>query len=164
MTRRVFFLLALCVSVSVGAGENSLQMVGQARLTFMFWPIYDSRLYSPDGNFREGQRPLRLEIQYLRDITASELVAQTRNEWERLQPLSADEQLWLTSLARIWPDVSENDVLALELDEGGGSTFLLNGQRLGGIDDPAFGSRFLGIWLSPDTSRPQLRRSLIGMN
>ena len=164
MTRRVFFLLALWVSVSVSAGENSLQMVGQARLTFMFWPIYDSRLYSPDGSFREGQRPLRLEIQYLRDITASELVVQTRNEWERLQPLSADEQLWLTSLSRMWPDVSENDVLALELDEGGGSTFLLNGQRLGGIDDPAFGSRFLGIWLSPDTSRPQLRRSLIGMN
>jgi hypothetical protein len=163
MSRRFFFALAF-VSMGALAGQDNLQMVGEARLKFMFWPVYDSRLYSADGQFREGQRPLRLELEYLREIAAPELVAQTRVEWERLQPLSADEELWLQSLSRIWPNVSENDVLALELDAEGGSTFLFNGQRLGGIDNPAFGQRFLAIWLSPDTSRPQLRRALIGVN
>jgi hypothetical protein len=50
------------------------------------------------------------------------------------------------------------------MSESGRSTFLLNGKPLGSIDDPQFGPSFLAIWLSPDTSRPELRRSLIGMN
>ena len=36
------------------------------------------------------------------------------------------------------------------------------GQTLGGIEDPDFGRHFLNIWLSPDTSRPELRLALIG--
>ena len=62
----------------------------------------------------------------------------------------------------MWPDVKENDVLALVLDGGNKSTFLLNGEPLGSIDEPAFGQRFLDIWLSPETSRPELRLALIG--
>jgi hypothetical protein len=64
----------------------------------------------------------------------------------------------------MWPDVREDDVLALEMSASGRSTFLLNGKPLGSIDDPEFGPSFLAIWLSPDTSRPELRRLLIGMN
>ena len=42
------------------------------------------------------------------------------------------------------------------------STFLFNGNAIGTIGDPQFGEDFAGIWLSPDTTRPALRRQLIG--
>jgi len=50
------------------------------------------------------------------------------------------------------------------VDEQERSTFLLSGEPLGQIVDPEFGENFLGIWLSPDTSRPELRLSLLGIN
>ncbi len=159
-----FSLCLLALLLGGNAQAEQLQLVGQARLEVLFWSIYDSRLYTTDGRYSEGQRPLRLELEYLRDIEAADLVEQTRNEWQHLQLRADEKELWLQELARLWPDVREDDVLALEMSESGRSTFLLNGKPLGSIDDPQFGPSFLAIWLSPDTSRPELRRSLIGMN
>jgi len=150
-----------CCTAAVGAGEN-LKLVGQARLQYLFWPIYESRLYSPDGSYHESTRPLRLEIEYLRDIEAVELVEQTRSEWQRLPRVPAARQLWLEELSGLLPDVRPGDVLAVELDHREQSLFFCNDQYLGRITDPAFGRNFLAIWLSPESSRPELRRSLIG--
>lgn len=44
----------------------------------------------------------------------------------------------------------------------GSSTFYRNGEQLGVIADPGFGRQFLDIWLSPNTSRPELRLALTG--
>jgi len=159
-----FSLCLLALLLAGNAQAEQLQLVGQARLEVLFWSIYDSRLYTADGSYSDGQRPLRLELEYLRDIEAADLVEHTRNEWQHLQLRADEKDLWLQELARLWPDVREDDVLALEMSESGRSTFLLNGKPLGSIDDPQFGPSFLAIWLSPDTSRPELRRSLIGMN
>jgi len=152
---------ALLLGAMVRADGETLQMVGQARLNVLFWPVYDSRLYSPDGSYAEGSRPLRLEIQYLRAVRAQDLLEQTRKEWQRLGTGVAQQQ-WLAALEQIWPDVGENDVLSLVLDEQDRSTFLLNGSPLGTIEDPAFGRELLAIWLSPETSRPELRLALLG--
>jgi hypothetical protein len=64
--------------------------------------------------------------------------------------------------SQIWPDVRENDVIALELREDRSSEFYVNGRPAGTIPDPLFGQQFLDIWLSPDTTRPQLRAQLLG--
>ncbi|PLW83673.1 hypothetical protein CWI75_04820 [Kineobactrum sediminis] len=154
-------ILAALLAAATQASDN-LEMVGEARLSVMFWSVYDSRLYSEDGRYDPGQRPLRLEIEYLRDISASALVDRTGEEWDHLNLNHEGSQAWLEELRGLWPDVTKNDVLALDLDEQNRSTFLLNGEPLGVIEDPAFGEHFLAIWLSPDTSRPALRRALIG--
>jgi hypothetical protein len=39
--------------------------------------------------------------------------------------------------------------------------FLLNGQPAGEIRDPEFARLFFGIWLSPRTSEPAMRRALL---
>jgi len=138
-------------------------MVGQARLDFMIWPIYDSRLYSVDGNYQEGQLPLRLEIQYLRDVNAVDLVKHTQSEWQRQGLSPAGQQQWLAALSRLLPSVKKNDVLTLLVDEQGSSAFSVNGEPLGRIEDPHFGQHFLAIWLSPNTTRPELRQALLGL-
>lgn len=160
--RCALLAFALVVSAAARADGDALQMVGQARLEVLWWPVYESRLYSPDGDYVEGVRPLRLEIQYLRDVEAQDLVDHTRKEWRRLGVEGSQSQQWLQTLARLWPDVRKNDLLALVLDEQDRGTFYLNGKALGTIDDPGFGEDFLAIWLSPETSQPDLRLALIG--
>jgi len=39
--------------------------------------------------------------------------------------------------------------------------FLLNGKPYGEVRDPEFAPLFFGIWLSPATSEPALRQSLL---
>tara|TARA_R110001592_G_scaffold337300_1_gene623569 strand:+ start:177471 stop:177965 length:495 start_codon:yes stop_codon:yes gene_type:complete len=162
MNRAGLVLLAALFSLPVAADDGRWLLVGEAQLKVLFWPVYNSRLYSADGEYLEGQRPLRLEIQYLRDVAAADLVENTQSEWDRLPAASLKSEQWLQTLAQIWPDVGVDDVLELQVDEAGRSAFLMNSQPLGGIDDPDFGKHFLNIWLSPDTSRPELRLALIG--
>jgi len=163
MGRYFLLVLALIICNRAAASAGSLQMVGQARLDFMIWPIYDSRLYSVDGNYQEGQLPLRLEIQYLRDVDAVDLVKHTQSEWQRQGLSHVGEQQWLATLSRLLPSVKKNDVLTLLVDEQGGSAFSVNGEPLGRIEDPHFGQHFLAIWLSPNTTRPELRQALLGL-
>ena len=162
MSRAGLMLLAALCSLPLAANDGRWLLVGEAQLKVLFWPVYNSRLYSGDGGYREGQRPLRLEIQYLRDVAGSDLVENTQNEWARLPLVPAKSAQWLQALSHMWPDVGVDDVLELQVDEQGRSAFRMNGQPLGGIEDPDFSKHFLNIWLSPDTSRPALRLALIG--
>ena len=44
---------------------------------------------------------------------------------------------------------------------GTGAVFWSNGRMLGEVRDPVFARLFFGIWLSTQTSEPQLRRALL---
>lgn len=172
MSRLNSLLLALLLCFTVAPAHAAvelrqepgltLELVGEARLKVLFWPIYDSRLYSADGVYQRGQRPLRFEITYLRDVRAVDLVARTEQEWRNMGKAGAPYSDWLQELARIWPDISRDDVLALHIDADNRSLFTLNGEPLGGIEETAFGAQFMDIWLSPETSRPAIRAALTG--
>lgn len=150
------------LSFALQAAEAELEKVGEARLKVMLWSVYDSRLYAPGGQYERGMRPLKLEIEYLRDISAEDLVKRTGKEWEDMGLSHERQGEWLQQLRSLWPDVSKNDVLTLELDANSHATFYSNDERLGTIEDGAFGQHFIDIWLSPETSRPELRLALIG--
>ncbi|MEP0203927.1 MAG: chalcone isomerase family protein [Halioglobus sp.] len=160
--RALVSLILLIVALPVVANGDALTKVGEAKLKVLFWDVYNSTLYSDNGRYREGQVPLRLDIQYLLDIESNELVARTAQEWDELGLEHENREEWLTNLSNLWPDVSKDDVLTIELDDNNRSTFYRNGELLGTIEDRAFGASFIDIWLSPDTTRPKLRTSLIG--
>jgi len=153
---------AISVAPTLQASEEELKKVGEARLKVLFWSIYDSRLYAPGGTYERGKRPLKLEIEYLRDISAEDLVKRTGEEWESLGVTHERQNEWMQQLLTLWPDINKNDVLALELDNDSDATFYFNGERLGRIEDDDFGQHFIDIWLSPETSRPRVRLGLIG--
>lgn len=148
-------------AASLGSAQEPLAQCGSARLKVMFWDVYESTLYTPGGVWREGVRPLRLEIRYLRDIAALDLVKQTGKEWRAQDKSGPEHTVWQGELLGMWPDVQAGDVIALALDTEGRSTFYFNGDAIGNIADPRFGEDFAGIWLSADTSRPGLRAQLI---
>lgn len=154
--------LVLLPGLTFASTQPHLQLVGEARLSVLFRDVYDSRLYTEDGRYREGQRPLRLEIRYLMDFKVDTLVEQTAKEWDHLKVDHPNRKDWLKQLHALWPDVDKGDTITLELGDNQASHFYLNDVPLGSVDDAAFGRHFVAIWLSPDTSRPRVREALLG--
>lgn len=150
--------------MQMSAIEAPLQLRGQATLRVMFWRIYDSALMTPNGDWWPGIRPLRLEIRYRRAIRADRLVEQTEKEWSAQGIDHPRKAAWLSELGSLWPDVQPGDALNFEVTTQERGIFTLNGEILGAIDDPDFSSAFLAIWLSPDTTQPELRAKLIGFD
>lgn len=149
-------------ALSTEATSVPLEFRGQAKLSVLLWDVYESRLYTPGGEWAPGIRPLKLEIRYLRDVAAEDLVAQTRKEWVAQGIATDQHDQWLKQLSKLWQDVAKDDVIALELDANGATRFRHNGELLGTIEEPQFGEDFSGIWLSAKTTRPELRQALIG--
>ncbi|GAC35470.1 chalcone isomerase family protein [Paraglaciecola polaris] len=146
-----------------GASPISLlKPVGSATLSVVFWDIYHSTLYSSDGNYTDAQRPVALQIEYLRDIDAEDLLEATAEEWDKLAIAKDVYQPWLKNLRVIWPDIKEHDTLLFVLKSDQSTEFYFNHTRLGSFDDKDFGSNFLRIWLDPKASYPKLRKQLIG--
>lgn len=157
------FILGMLFSFSLSAMPlENMQTVGQAKLKVLFWNIYQSWLYTPDGVFTPEQYPVALKIQYLRDISAADLLEATEEEWQKLGFKTSQYQPWLQQVQALWPDIKQQDELLLVIDQDQQSQFYFNQQLLGHITDPDFGPGFLAIWLSPDASYPKLRRQLIG--
>lgn len=141
-----------------------LQLVGETRLSVLFWDVYDARLYSDTGAYQDaGRRALRLD--YLRDIEADELVETTKEEWERLDYAINDEaQSWLDKLGEIWPDVSEGDCITLVETSNGYAEFYGNSGLLGEVENKEFTQKFLDIWLSENSRFEDERDELTGVN
>ena len=136
-------------------------LVGEARLKVLIWEVYDSALFTPSGRW-QGDAPYRLSLHYLRNIPAAKLVEETEKAWREQGRNHPRLNEWLGLLGDLWPDITEGDNLVFGLNELGDSAFWFNGSPLGSIEDRDFGPLFGGIWLDPDTPRPELRAQLIG--
>ncbi|WP_102798262.1 chalcone isomerase family protein [Bowmanella denitrificans] len=156
-------LISLLFSLSVQASPISdLKLVGQARLSLWVWDIYDSSLYTADGTYQPERFPQVLQIRYLRDIKAQELLETTAEQWQKLGLWSSQSEGWLDQLASLWPDIKRGDTLELEVKPDKTSVFYFNGEELGRIQAPDFADSFLAIWLSENTEYPKVREQLIG--
>ena len=136
-------------------------LVGEARLKVLIWEVYDSALFTPSGRW-QGDAPYRLSLHYLRHIPAAKLVEETERAWREQGRNHPRLNEWLGLLGDLWPGITEGDNLVFGLNELGDSAFWFNGSPLGSIEDRDFGPLFGGIWLDPDTPRPELRAQLIG--
>lgn len=157
---------AITAETVVAADEPALAvdiwpMVGQAKLKVLVWEVYDSALFTPSGTW-QGEAPYQLSLIYLRNIPARKLVEETEKAWQKQGRNHPKLNEWLALLGELWPDITKGDNLVFGLNASGDSVFWFNGSPIGGIDDRDFGPLFGGIWLAPDTPRPELRAQLIG--
>jgi hypothetical protein len=139
-----------------------LQEVGQATFSVFFWDIYKSKLQTTSGSYplQTSNDSLLYQIEYLMDITSNDLIEKTVEQWQHIGVPEHHYQAYLPQLEGLWPDINKRDSLAL-LIHNQRSVFYYNGNYLGEITDPWFGSNFLAIWLSEKTSQPKLRRQLL---
>lgn len=151
--------------LNVGSLKKSvvLELVGEARFSFLFWDIYQSQLQTSSGQYPVDteKESIFYEIQYLIDITQENLLESTVEQWQHVGISDNVYHKYITELSAIWPDISEGDTLALFV-QADHSRFYFNGEYIGKIVEPAFAFDFLAIWLSEKTSEPELRRELLG--
>ena len=159
----LIFTLLLATTSSANV-TTELNQVGNATLKVLFWTIYDSYLYNKDGVYRGVEPELALRIDYRRNIKQRDLIARTREEWQKQGIYAANSETWLNQLNVIWPDIKRGDQIVLRVNDQLASEFFFNGNLIGSIDDPAFTQRFLSIWLSEKSSYPDLRDKLVGLS
>ncbi|HEY0902125.1 MAG TPA: chalcone isomerase family protein [Micavibrio sp.] len=136
--------------------------VGQGRMSFLMWDLYDATLYAQDGTWREGE-PLALTLHYLRDLHGVEIARRSIEEM-RGQGFNDEIRLaaWYGQMQNIFPDVSAGVSLTGVLTPQGATVFFRDGVEIGRIADDDFGQQFFNIWLSQRTSAPALRAQLLG--
>lgn len=158
---KAIIMIALSLFIPLQAAPLAdLKEVGRTELNWIFWKVYDIRLLSADGRYQPQQYPLAIAIKYARDISSQQLVESTVEEWSRQ---SIDwKPIWQTTLAKLWPDVTEGDEIILRVEPDLRSHFYFNNKMIGRIEDSQFAPAFLSIWLSENTRQPQLRNRLTG--
>jgi Chalcone isomerase-like len=171
-------LLTLCAVLNAHAVQNptkrpaeivetisDARAVGSTRLRVFGFQIYDARLWAqPDFDAQVySNSTFALEINYLRKFDNGAVAERSIQEMRKLGNLSeADAAQWLTQMRNIFPDIAKGDRLVGIHLPGVGAAFAFNGKPVGQIKDPEFAKQFFGIWLSPKTSQPQMRRDLLG--
>ncbi|PVV26118.1 MAG: hypothetical protein B6D79_07350 [gamma proteobacterium symbiont of Ctena orbiculata] len=162
-------LLLLCLLAGHGHARinplhdyPTLQAVGSGELTWLGFKVYQATLYAPLGEYGPDQLHA-LEIVYRLTISREQLAKTSLKEIEKIQGRRfADRTAILDRFKAVFPDVSDGDaILGVHLP-GEGARFYTRSEYLGPIDDPELAAAFFDIWLSPATTKPVLRRGLLG--
>lgn len=139
------------------------QPVGQGRLTYMFWDVYDATLYGARGKFNKSQ-PFALTLKYLREIDGRAIA--DRSAEEMRQQGGIDEiklAQWHEQMLRIFPKVKPGTTLTGIYLPKKGTMFYRDSTLIGTINDKDFSRHFFDIWLGHETTAPELRRKLTGI-
>ena len=138
------------------------QKVGQGRLTYLLWDVYDATLYAPQGSWQKD-KPFALELSYLREIEGKKIADRSIEEM-RNQGMTDEVKLatWHAQMRKIFPDVDAGVRLTGVYTKKGEAVFYKNDREIGRISDPKFSKAFFDIWLNEKTSAPDLRRKLLG--
>lgn len=127
---------------------------------------YDAALYThdvPSSSAPLDGGPLRLEIRYHRDFSASDIARGGVALLERNVTPTEFEALRsrVETLNRAYLDVRKGDAYTLTFIPAKGTTLRLNGKPLATLPGDDFAAYFR-IWLGPDPISPALRDQLLG--
>lgn len=142
----------------------SASLSGQAMFRFWGFEVYQATLWVAPGFAGSGyeQSPFALELAYLRDFKGADIAKRSIAEMRRQAAMApAQEADWESQMRALFPDVKAGDRITGLNQPATGAVFWSNGRLLGEVRDPLFAKLFFGIWLSPQTSEPQLRRALL---
>lgn len=150
---------------TVIAALQGKQGTDKVRLRVWGFEVYDARLFTVNGFNAEqfGDHRFGLELSYLRSFKGSDIAQRSIDEMRNVTEVTpAQADGWLKAMSAIFPDVQRGDRITGVHLPGSGARFYLNDRLLGDIADEAFSRSFFGIWLSPKTSQPRMRETLIG--
>ena len=141
------------------------EKVGEGRLSFLAWDLYDATLYASKGEWKDTQ-PFALKLSYLRSVPGDD-IADTSMKEIRNQGFNDEIKLatWHTQLKKIFPNVVKGSDL-IGVYKYTGETVFYDGKKnkIGQISNPEFGRLFFNIWLGEKTNVPRLRKKLLGQS
>ncbi|MCZ8528921.1 chalcone isomerase family protein [Alteromonas sp. PRIM-21] len=138
------------------------KLVGKGMFSYYFWDVYTGELFASEGKYAD-KPPFALRLTYQRDLEGKKIAERSIDEMKKQGDIAAeDADKWLSLMERIFPDVSEGDVITGIATKEGTSVFYVNGEKADEISDKTFTQRFFDIWLSDETSEPKFRKKLLG--
>ncbi|MBT8145513.1 MAG: chalcone isomerase family protein [Gammaproteobacteria bacterium] len=158
-------LLILTTARAYASPTEQLEPVGSTTLKVMFWTIYDSTLYTNNGEYQGIEPGLALRINYRRNIKRAQLISATRDQWQELDVYDPSfSESWLQELEALLPNIKRGDSITLLIEGDMSATFFHNEKPLGRLRDARFTESFLAIWLAENSAYPKLRNQLLGLN
>lgn len=151
------------IAAEVKAELPEARILGTSRMRVFGLDLYDAKLFASALKRSDyAAAPFALEIVYLRSFDGPAIAERSLKEMRRVGSISADkEKSWLQTMRQTFPNVKSGDrITAIHRPEQG-IRFFVNGLAHASINDPEFSRYFFGIWLSPNTSEPAMRNSLL---
>ncbi|MEC9375363.1 MAG: chalcone isomerase family protein [Pseudomonadota bacterium] len=161
----LFFPPAGSVAMPSVLNKTNLIKAGEGKLTWFGLSIYNASLWTSENAIYANlyDSDVLLIADYDRNISNQRILNSISEEWKRINSqLGLNEQLWMSELDTIIPNILSGDKLSSFVRANGSTKFYLNDQYIGEIQDPKFGPAFLSIWLNKKTSKKRLRKDLLG--
>jgi hypothetical protein len=137
---------------------------GEGTLSRLFITIYDASLWM-DASAWSMNTQFALAIHYRIGVDGSKLADSTFEEIQHQKGFPEDKLAdYKQQLAKVMPTVKKGDTLTAFYDPKNGITFFYNDKQCGTIHNKDLAARFFAIWLSPETSEPDLRQALLGQH
>ncbi len=140
-------------------------LIGQGKLTYWGFDVYVASLWASENSVNAEQwqmQRIALELNYLRDFKGADIAKSSMDQIKAQSPLTTSKAtLWLKTLEGIFPNINKGQTLVGIYIPNVGAQFLQENALIGEIKDIELATRFFDIWLSPQTSAPQLRKRLI---
>jgi len=154
--------------VEVRRWSSEARLQGEIRFRYWGFHVYDAQLWvRPDFDpQRPLEHPLALTLVYARELKARDIAERSVEEIERQSPVTPEQaRAWLAHMERAFVDIRPGDRLTgVFRPQEGAASFFFNGRPTAEVRDAVFVPLFFGIWLSPRTSEPGMRRALLKLD
>lgn len=152
---------AFAAPVEIASVIHATEPYGGGKYAVLFITAYDAELWT-DAPHWSMNAPFALTLRYHIGFSADYLVSRTLREMKHADPALSDAVLdrYKKAMAFFQP-ASPGDEMTMLYQPGEPVRFFKNGLATGEISEPGFAQDFFGVWLSPATSDPDLRKALL---
>lgn len=154
MIRRFFILLSVFLSA-----QSVAQWLKISDADYIWGPfkIYNIALFSEDGGYVEGSRPLMLTLKYAKPVEGRDFAISLARSWSNLGITLPEQDSVVERLRKIMPNIRTDDRLSyIALEDRG--YFILNDQVIPEEFNQDFNNAVVSVWLDP---RVEIGRTLL---
>ena len=136
---------------------------GTGKYAVLFITAYDAEVWT-DAPQWSMNAPFALTLRYHIGFSSDYLLNRTLREMKGVDPKLSDADIARYKKAMaFFAAASSGDEMTMLYQPGEPVKFFKNGAPTGEVNEPGFAQDFFGVWLSPATSEPDLRKSLLNL-
>jgi len=165
----IFLVAALITTPALAAPQEVSSVIhagqpyGTGKYAVLFITAYDTELWTDAAQWSMNA-PFALTLRYHIGFSSRYLINRTLREMKGVDPALTDADIarYRKAMAFFAP-ASSGDEMTMLYQPGQPVRFFKNGAPTGEVSEPGFAQDFFGVWLSPNTSDPDLRKSLLNL-
>lgn len=151
-----YLLFIFVIFFSLSSSANWIKISDEDYVWGPF-KIYNLSLFSEDGSYISGQRPLMLSLKYEKPVEGRDFAISLARSWSNLGITLPEQDDVVDHLRKIMPNIRKDDVLSyIALEDKG--YFVLNNAVIPEEFNQDFNNAVVAVWLDP---RVEIGRKLL---